>query len=229
MSGHPNFIQNKYHKWYFSIIDNAKNKNIEKGEKHHIIPKSLGGDNNKSNIVKLSYKEHFIAHLLLIKFTMGPEKRKMLYALYLMLYRHPHDKQINLTSRLYEKIKMDYFSCFESPFSIPKIHKKTIENRTKNGTNIFSTNNPMHNIDSIKKKISKCSGKNHYLVKKYSWYFKYEWDIEWKEIPIKTSLEQYCLDIGLSSALVYKLIKTKKSSIKGKFKGIMFMREINEN
>jgi len=36
-------------------------------EKHHIIPKSLGGTNNPSNLVVLTGREHWVAHLLLWK------------------------------------------------------------------------------------------------------------------------------------------------------------------
>lgn len=36
-------------------------------ENHHIIPKCLGGDNSKENLVTVSTKEHYILHHLLIK------------------------------------------------------------------------------------------------------------------------------------------------------------------
>lgn len=36
-------------------------------EVHHIQPKALGGTDDPSNLVKLTAKEHFIAHLLLAK------------------------------------------------------------------------------------------------------------------------------------------------------------------
>lgn len=36
-------------------------------EEHHIIPKSIGGSDEKMNLVLLTAKEHFIAHLLLVK------------------------------------------------------------------------------------------------------------------------------------------------------------------
>lgn len=39
----------------------------EYGEVHHIIPKSEGGTNDKDNLVRLSAREHYIAHLLLAK------------------------------------------------------------------------------------------------------------------------------------------------------------------
>ena len=49
------YLQNKYTKWYYSIINNAKTRNIIiYSEKHHIIPRSLGGDNSTENIVKLT-------------------------------------------------------------------------------------------------------------------------------------------------------------------------------
>lgn len=82
------FQMNKYNKWYFSIIEKAKhNRTGEYFEKHHIIPKSLGGSNAKDNLVKLTAREHFIVHLLLIKMTNHPEhKKKMSYALHRMSY-----------------------------------------------------------------------------------------------------------------------------------------------
>ena len=51
------------------IINRAKNRIINKGyiEKHHIIPKCMGGKNHKKNIVKLTGREHYIIHQLLAK------------------------------------------------------------------------------------------------------------------------------------------------------------------
>jgi hypothetical protein len=48
------FIDNKYTRWYYNIVNNAKSR-IPTGytEKHHIIPKSCGGSNFKDNLAKL--------------------------------------------------------------------------------------------------------------------------------------------------------------------------------
>ena len=75
------FIENKYTNWYYTIINNAKNRKIlnDDVEKHHIIPKSLGGNNSKNNLVNLSYREHFLCHWLLIKMTDGKNNMKMLF------------------------------------------------------------------------------------------------------------------------------------------------------
>lgn len=83
MKGQAMYIDNKYTKWYRSITQNRQLNPIPKteyGERHHIIPKSLGGTNEASNIVRLKAKEHFICHLLLVKMTEGANKAKMSYA-----------------------------------------------------------------------------------------------------------------------------------------------------
>lgn len=65
------FLNNKWTKIYFQLIEKRSQILLTKKscycEKHHIIPKSLGGSNNKDNIVVLTAREHFIAHLLLTK------------------------------------------------------------------------------------------------------------------------------------------------------------------
>lgn len=79
------FKQNKYTKWYYSII----NKRIASPhsisvytENHHIIPKSMGGSNKKENLVRLSAREHFLSHWLLTKMcTYRNHEIKMNHAL----------------------------------------------------------------------------------------------------------------------------------------------------
>jgi hypothetical protein len=51
-------------------------------EKHHIIPKCMGGTNASKNIVRLTAREHFIAHRLLTR--MYPDVRGTWYALIAM-------------------------------------------------------------------------------------------------------------------------------------------------
>lgn len=51
-------------------------------ETHHAVPKCLGGDDSKDNLVRLTAAEHYIAHLLLMK--MYPEHRKMALPVILM-------------------------------------------------------------------------------------------------------------------------------------------------
>jgi len=62
------FKDNKYTKQYYRIIDAARGRTLlEYVERHHIIPRCLGGSNALDNIVSLTPREHFICHLLLTK------------------------------------------------------------------------------------------------------------------------------------------------------------------
>lgn len=104
-----------YKNIYYKIIENAKMEN-ENGkrslgyfEKHHIQPKSLGGTNEKENLVKLTAREHFICHWLLIKmYDKGTiERNKMLCALWRMQgINENHKRYIN--SRVYEKLRIEF-------------------------------------------------------------------------------------------------------------------------
>ncbi|MCK5019974.1 MAG: HNH endonuclease [Candidatus Peribacteraceae bacterium] len=57
-----------YQKHYQTLIDRAKQRNINSyTESHHIIPKCIGGADISSNLIRLTGREHLIAHLLLVK------------------------------------------------------------------------------------------------------------------------------------------------------------------
>lgn len=49
------------------IADRLRSETPAVFEKHHIIPRSLGGGDGAENIIKLSPEDHFFAHLLLAK------------------------------------------------------------------------------------------------------------------------------------------------------------------
>lgn len=89
-----------YQKVYESLISRGKTrpKLIGYVEKHHIIPRSLGGSDTEENIVELTAREHFIAHLLLSKIHGG----KMIYALYLMTTREGY------TNRVYGQVRQEF-------------------------------------------------------------------------------------------------------------------------
>lgn len=76
------------------MMEQAKNRKeeLDIGERHHIKPTSLGGNNEKKNIVKLSLREHFIAHKLLTKIYKDIDTnayKKMIYAFWFMCKNRP--------------------------------------------------------------------------------------------------------------------------------------------
>lgn len=101
------YLDNKYTKWYNSIIENSNNRTIDGyTEKHHIIPRSLGGSDDSSNLAILTAREHFICHLLLTKMTTGNARHKMCFALHMITNaRNIGEGRYTPTSRLYEHTK----------------------------------------------------------------------------------------------------------------------------
>ena len=72
-----------YQRIYDQIVDRAKERKLEGyKEKHHIIPKCMGGSNEKQNLIELTAREHFICHWLLCRIY--PENRKLGHAFWFM-------------------------------------------------------------------------------------------------------------------------------------------------
>lgn len=99
------FILNKYKTWYDNLINKNKTRTLEGyKESHHIIPKSCGGTNDKSNLIYLTAREHYIAHLLLTKCVDKKYHFKMLKAYYAMRMQNSKVLQrgYKINNRLYE-------------------------------------------------------------------------------------------------------------------------------
>jgi hypothetical protein len=114
-----------YQKIYNQIIERAKNRVLEGyKEKHHIIPKCLGGSNEKENLVELTAREHFLCHMLLCEIY--PNENKLKHALFLMSIGKQKAKvnHYAIGSRVYERLKKEY-----SEFLTDK--KQSIETKNK--------------------------------------------------------------------------------------------------
>ena len=78
----------KFNTEYVILIETGKHRGLDKSkltgyyEKHHIIPKCLGGLDEDSNYVLLTYQEHVRAHYLLANLYPGNEK--IAYAYYMI-------------------------------------------------------------------------------------------------------------------------------------------------
>lgn len=161
------FITNKYTKVYFKIIDNAKTKNYNGyTEKHHIIPKSLGGTNDKNNIVRLSAREHFVCHKLLMKMVIGNARYKMIEAF--SYFSNNSKRKLIFNSRQIEELRSANSlasSKRNKGNEFYKYRKPADENlkklRAKNATNSRWVNN------GIEEKFSS----DHFYLVKYSNYF----------------------------------------------------------
>lgn len=93
----------KYNLHYNNLIKLHGSNNKPVGtytERHHILPKCLGGSNHPDNLVYLSARAHYIAHLLLRKIY--PDNSKILFSAIAL------SKYGNSKARTYSKLKEEY-------------------------------------------------------------------------------------------------------------------------
>jgi hypothetical protein len=146
------FTKNKYYNWYIKLIDNAKQRDKidEYFETHHIVPRCMNGSDDVSNLVKLTAREHFIAHLLLTKFTAGEYKHKMLATVVFMKTPSRNHVERYVNNRLYEQICIEFAkSQSERMTGVPRgpmtdEHKRNIgnANRGRKRPDMTGMNNP---------------------------------------------------------------------------------------
>lgn len=122
------FLENKYTKKYYKIINTALEQNRKKNttayyESHHIIPEHfyinrsrdgepgwLPGDPESSdNKVLLTFREHRTCHLLLRKMVSDDINKSGIYfaALLMASRKNENGEYEPISSRLYEEIKME--------------------------------------------------------------------------------------------------------------------------
>lgn len=138
---------------YKNFIETRKNRTIPENavvEKHHIIPKSMGGNNTNENLIKLTTREHYIAHLILWKAYGG----KMATAFFFMNQNGNITSGRNgrkITSRQYEELREEYSNNKSEAHKGERHH-------------LFGK----HHSEETKRKIGKAnSGTNHYNFGKH--------------------------------------------------------------
>lgn len=131
----------KYKTWYDRLMANAQARDLPADtpntELHHVLPRSLGGTNESHNLVRLTVREHYVAHLLLIHFLEGQAKHKMVWALAQMSSKKKN--RALLTSREFERSRQLLGDALRG---VPK----TAEHRKKIGDAVRGTNNGMYGV-----------------------------------------------------------------------------------
>ena len=111
-------LDNKYKRIYENLIETRRNmgrtfKNTSGFEKHHIIPKSPGGNNKSENLVLLTPREHCLAHMLLTKIYSGRAKAKMICALNSMIKARNKNRD-PISSKEYHLMRSVYLAQVQS-------------------------------------------------------------------------------------------------------------------
>lgn len=90
-------------KWYKKTYEDLMNTRKYRGTKkkrgdgynrHHIIPRCLGGKDENNNYVLLTFREHIIAHMLLHKIY--PNSSELAYALLRMMQSSSSGRKENI-------------------------------------------------------------------------------------------------------------------------------------
>lgn len=228
-----------YKKIHDKIIERAKFRKIDGYiEKHHIIPKCLGGNNSKNNIVELTAKEHYIIHYLLVKIY--PFEYKLAYALFRMCQKGKFTQERFIPSaKTYEYIKLLNSLATKQRLSIknPWVGKKHTEKSKKKQSesaknrkttkenedrrrNGISKNNKgkKHTTETILKLKDRKANKNpmfgktgelNTLSKKISQY-----DLNGNLIKIWISSTEVQKQLNLKRGRIYSVIKSKSKKLK---------------
>ena len=118
-------------------------------EKHHIIPKCLGGSDDKSNLINLFAEEHFIAHKLLAQ--ENPDNINLARAYNIMAFsknQYQQGKRYELTPEEYAEARIHFSNTM----------KKYYENKTNHPC--YGT----HISEERKQLISRVNKGNKYCV-----------------------------------------------------------------
>jgi hypothetical protein len=97
-----------YKQIYFNLIKKALQRESVDGyyETHHIIPRCLGGTDDKNNLVKLTAREHFVAHYLLVKIR--PDNNGLKCAIWRMCNGNSPKGNHRIPSRTYEWMRKSF-------------------------------------------------------------------------------------------------------------------------
>lgn len=136
-------------------------------ERHHIVPKSVGGTNDKENLVYIPARVHFICHRLLCKIYKESDKLK--FAFWAMCNQLHGDvtREYKVTSKVFEEAKKEFAlanSRLHTGKKMSEEYCKALSARMQGHTiNAKGESNPLYGVprtEEVKAKISEAIRKN---------------------------------------------------------------------
>lgn len=118
-----------YNKHYTLLIERAKNRKMDGYfEKHHVIPRCLGGNDSKDNLVALTPEEHYLAHQMLVKIY--PNNHKLIKAAVMMTTHNSYHRVNNKIFGWLRRKLSESMSGDNSPARLyPEIFKEAANKR----------------------------------------------------------------------------------------------------
>jgi hypothetical protein len=144
-----------YQRIHDAIIDRASNRTLQGyREKHHVIPRCMGGVDTADNLVELTAREHFIIHKLLVEIY--PTESKLVYAYWMMsrnVSNSNYKREYRVSSRDYEyarKLFSEVSSKHQKGKRLTDEHKKALSIAAATR----KTRSPIKHSDETKHKLS---------------------------------------------------------------------------
>jgi hypothetical protein len=107
-----------YQKIYDNIVRRGQNRILEGyKEKHHIVPRCLGGTDDADNLVSLTPEEHYLCHLLLVKIY--PKNIRLVRAAMFMI---SSNSNVQRNNKAYGWLKRQYSEYMRGPNNPQKIN-----------------------------------------------------------------------------------------------------------
>lgn len=151
----------------FILDRQSKSDPVGYSEKHHIIPRSMGGSNRKSNLVRLSPSDHLFAHKLLAKIH---NTRGMWFAFLTMCTKGGQSARgIVASRREYERARFAYAESLKTDHPM-RGRKLTEEHKRKVSENSPRLSGPDHPMfgkkhrESTRKKMSDAIAKRGGII-----------------------------------------------------------------
>lgn len=171
------------YQWHYErLVSTRKSRAREEGkyyERHHVIPRSMGGTDDESNLVYLTAREHFLAHWLLWRIH---RNREMAFAFFAMHKWKRNNEPKKFSSICYQEAKESMTLFLSEKMKqqtiwkgrkqsdehiqkrVEKIKGKTRKNKSKfseesrknmsESRKLYLANNPIVFSEETKKKIS---------------------------------------------------------------------------
>lgn len=109
-----------YQRIYDTLVRRGQNRILEGySEKHHIVPKCLGGTDDATNLVALTPEEHYLCHLLLVK--IHSNNIRLVRAAMFMISSNDNVKRNN---KAYGWLKRQYSDYMKGPNNPQKLNPR---------------------------------------------------------------------------------------------------------